>query len=70
MAFAVDSFPLFYLAIPISIATIVDHPFEIFSGYNPFLLTSSFLLLLATMVTFITGWLIKKPLPPELKEFY
>lgn len=73
MAFAAESFSLFYLAIPVGIAAIVGHPFGIFGafgGYNPFLLTSSFLLLIATIVTFITGWLVKKRLPPELKEFY
>ncbi len=73
MAFAAESFSLFYLAIPVGIAAIAGHPFGIFGtfgGYNPFLLTSSFLLLIATIVTFIAGWLVKKRLPPELKEFY
>lgn len=73
MAFAVEYFSLFYLAILLGIAAIVGHPFGIFGalgGYNPFLLTSSFLLLLATIVTFIAGWLVKKRIPPELKEFY
>lgn len=73
MAFAAESFPLFYLAIPVGIAAIIGHPFDIFGtlgGYNLFLLTSSFLLLIATIVTFIAGWLVKKRMPPELKEFY
>jgi len=80
MAFAAESFSLFYLAIPVGIAAIIGHPFGIFDhplgilgalgGYNPFLLTSSFLLLIATIVTFIAGWLVKKRMPPELKEFY
>lgn len=73
MAFAVESFLLFYLAISVGIGAIVGYPFGIFgefSSYNPFLLTSPFLLLVATIVTFIAGWLVKKRLPPELKEFY
>ena len=73
MAFAADSFSLFYLAIPVGITAIIGHPLGIFgasSGYNPFLLTSSFLLLIATIVTFIAGWLVKKRMPSELKEFY
>jgi len=73
MAFAADSFLLFYLAIPLGIAAIVGHPLGIFGilgGYNPFLSTSSFLLLIATIVTFIAGWFVKKRMPPELKEFY
>ena len=70
MAFAVESFSLFYLAIPVGITAIIGHPFGIFGAYNPFLLTSSFLLLIATIVTFTAGWLVKKRMPPELKEFY
>lgn len=72
MAFAVESFPLFYLAIPVSIAAIVGSPFEIFEAFagNRFLLTSTFLLFLATIVTFLAGWFVKKRIPPELKEFY
>ncbi|MDP3947321.1 MAG: DUF2157 domain-containing protein [bacterium] len=72
MAFAVESYPLFYLAIPLGIVAIVGHPFGIFTGfgYNPFLLTSSFLLLAATIITFATGWIVRKKMPPELKEFY
>lgn len=73
MAFATESFPLFYLTIPLGIAAIAGHPFGMFrdfAGYNPFLLTSFFLLLTATIVTFISGWLVKKRMPPELKEFY
>jgi uncharacterized membrane protein len=72
MAFAAESYPLFYLAIPLGIIAIVGHPFGIFTGfgYNRFLLTSSFLLLAATIITFATGWIIRKKMPPELKEFY
>jgi uncharacterized membrane protein len=72
MAFAVESYLLFYLAIPLGIVALVGHPFGIFTGfgYNSFLLTSSFLLLIATIITFVTGWIIRKRMPPELKEFY
>ncbi len=72
MAFAVESYPLFYLAIPLGIIVIVGHPFGIFTGfgYNSFLLTSSFLLLIATIITFVTGWMVRKKMPSELKEFY
>lgn len=72
MAFAVESYPLFYLAIPFGIIALVGHPFGIFTdfGCNSFLLTSSFLLLVSTMITFVTGWIIRKRMPPELKEFY
>lgn len=72
MAFAIESYPLFYLAIPLGIVALAGHPFGIFTGpgYNSFLLTSSFLLLASTIITFITGWIIRKKIPPELKEFY
>lgn len=72
MAFAVESYPLFYLAIPLGIIALIGHPFGIFNefGYNSFLLTSSFLLLVATIITFTTGWIVRKKIPSELKEFY
>ncbi|MBI5149566.1 MAG: DUF2157 domain-containing protein [Candidatus Omnitrophica bacterium] len=72
VAYAVESYPLLYLAIPLGIIALVGHPFGIFTGFgcNSFLLTSSFLLLAATTITFVTGWIIRKKMPPELKEFY
>jgi hypothetical protein len=57
----------------VGIIAIIGYPFGIFSiygVYDPFLLTSFFLLLTATIVTFIAGWLMKKRMPAELKEFY
>jgi uncharacterized membrane protein len=72
MAFAVESYLLFYLAIPLGIVALIGHPFGIFLdfGYDSFLLTSSFLLLVSTIITFVTGWIIRKKMPPELKDFY
>lgn len=73
VAFALESFPHFYLALLLGIIAVVGHPLEIFTGmfgYRAFLLTSSVLLLMVTIVTFITGWIIKKRMPPEFKEFY
>ena len=72
MAFAVESYGLFYLAIPLGIVALIGHPFGIFAslGGNPFLLTSSLLLLAATIITFIAGWVVRKRVPPELKEYY
>lgn len=71
MAYAVESFPLFYLSIPLGIIAIIGYPFGIFTsfGYNSFLLTSSFLLLIATIITFVTGWAVRKKMPAEIKEF-
>lgn len=72
VAFAVESYPLFYLAIPLGIAAFIGHSFGIFTGfgYDSFVLTSSFLFLVATIVTFATGWIVRKKMPENLKEFY
>jgi uncharacterized membrane protein len=72
LAFAVESFPLFYLAIFLGIVAVINHPWIIFSGFdsNLFLLTSSLLLLVATIVTFITGWLIHQKISPDIKDYY
>lgn len=72
MAFAAESYPLFYFAIPLGFIALAGHPFGIFSGlgYNSFLLTSSFLLLASAAVTLVAGLLIKKKMPPELKDYY
>ena len=72
IALAMESYPLFYLSIPLGIVAIIGHPFGIFTSleFNSFILTSSFLLFIATIITFITGWLIHKKIPPELKKFY
>lgn len=73
MGFASEIFSLFYLAILVGTVALTGHPFiifESFTTYNPFLLTSSFLLLIATAITFFTGYLLRKRLPREFKEFY
>jgi uncharacterized membrane protein len=71
-AFAAQAYSLFYFAIPVGVIAIFGYPFGIFTnfGYNRFLLTSPLLLIAATMVTFLTGWVVRKKMPPELKEFY
>jgi len=72
MAYVMESYQLFYFAIPLGIVALVGHPFGMFDrfGHNSFLFTSSILLLVATITTFITGWIIRKKMPPELKELY
>ena len=72
MAYAVESFPLFYLAIPLGVVAIIGHPFGIFTSftYNSFLLTSSLLLIMATVVTFVIGWEVRQKMPEEPKDFH
>lgn len=73
MAFAIESFSLFYLAVILGIIALIGHPFGIFGNsmrYNPFILTSPILLCIATGLTFFSGWIIRKRIPKEQKEFY
>jgi len=72
MGFAIESYPLFTLSAVLGIVAIIGHPFGIFSsfGLNPFMMTSSLLLLVSTAITFATGWIIYKRIPPELRENY
>lgn len=74
MAFAIDSFPIFYLAIPIGTIALFGYPILMFAdfrgGGNPFLMTSTLLLLTATIITFLTGWAMRKRMSPELKDIY
>lgn len=72
MAFAAESYPLLYLALPLGAVALVGHPFGMFGGfgYNSFLFTSTLLLIVATLVTFTTGWVIRKKISPEYKDYY
>ncbi|RMD67912.1 DUF2157 domain-containing protein [Candidatus Pacearchaeota archaeon] len=64
VAYALESYPVFYLAILVGSVAIFGHPFDILSGVrlNSFLLTSSFLLFVATITTFLAGWAMRRKL--------
>lgn len=73
MTYATETFSYFYFALFLGFIAMIGHPIEIFSGifgYRAFLLTSSFLLLAFTAVTFMTGWIVRKEESIKLKEFY
>jgi len=72
MAFAVESYGLFYISIVLGFIAVQGYPVGIFGsfGQNSFLLTSTFLLIVSTIITFATGWIIRKRMSPDLKEFY
>jgi uncharacterized membrane protein len=72
MAFAVESYSLFYLAILLGVVALIGHPFSIFTSFdhNSFLLTSSLLLFVSTIITFIAGWIVRKRMPLEFKDYY
>ena len=72
LAYALDSYGLYYLAIPLGIISIIGHPFGMFDAFahNPFLLTSSILLLVATIVCFFVGWSVRRKVPPEFNDYY
>lgn len=71
IAFATDLFNLYYLAIILAVVALFGHPGIIFQAGgtpDPYLLTSSFLLLLTTVMCFITGWTIRQKIPQELRD--
>ncbi len=73
MAFLTDFFPLFYLSVPVALAAVGGYPFFVILGAfagNPFLLTSSFLLLAATIITFLIAKFARKRVAAELKEYF
>ncbi len=72
MAFALDAFPLFCFAIPLGIISTIGHQFSIFwlfSPFNSFLLTSTLLLFVASVITFIAGTIMKKRMGKSFDEF-
>lgn len=72
LAWALESYPLFYLAMPLGAIAIFGDPFYILEsfGTNPFLFTSTLLLLLSTAATFLVGWHIRKKITTDLKDYY
>lgn len=73
ISFVLEMTSLLYFAGILGIISVIGHPFGIFDNfavYNPFLLTSTFLLIAATAVTFISGWMIRKKLPEDIKNIY
>jgi uncharacterized membrane protein len=72
MAFATQFFSLFYLAIPLGFIAFIGYPFEIYLGFRQSLLfsTSLLLLLLSTIITFVTGLIIRKRVSIDLRDFY
>jgi len=69
IAFALESYAHFYLAIPLGFVAIIGHPLIIINDFetNPYLLTSSSLLLIATAVTFLTAWFVSLKIPKDLQ---
>lgn len=73
VALALESFPHFYLAIILGFVAIIGHPIGIFTGvfgYNAFLLTSPFLLLISTIITFVAGWIIRRKMSKESHSLF
>lgn len=72
LALAVESYSLYRLGIILGIVALVGHPFSLAISFrhDPFLLTSSFLLLAATLATFWLGLSMRTKAHPELKTFY
>lgn len=70
IAYASESFTLYYLAVPLGAVAIIGHPFVIFAqfGYGRFILTSSILLALATAATFASGYAMRKNMQQNSRE--
>ncbi len=70
MGYSLDDYSLLYLAIPLGVVAIAGHPFGILGSFSadPLLLTSSILLVIATVTTFLIGLSIYKRIPVDLKE--
>ncbi|MEK7627377.1 MAG: DUF2157 domain-containing protein [Patescibacteria group bacterium] len=72
IGFALDLYPVFYLAIVVGFIAIISHPTCLFFAFDEiisdcFIGTSAFLLLSATAITFVFGWIIRKKIIPAIK---
>ncbi|GEM_PF-675763 len=68
MAFALNSTTLFYLSILVGIVPIVSYALFIIIKKNIPLITSSFLLLIGTILTFLTALIMKKGIKTKLND--
>lgn len=73
MAYAVDIFALFYLAVIVGTIGVIGQPFALLD--NPFSLTSfamtsTALLIITTAAAWLTGWQIRKNMASEEKEYF
>ncbi len=74
MALAVDSYPLYYLSLPLGTAGLLGHPFIMFEHFwsrgASVTFISLSLLIISTFCTFTVGWIIRRRMPDELKQLY
>jgi len=72
MGLAINSYPLFAFSLVLAIIALASHPFVIFTAFadDPLLLTSSILLLVATLVSFACGWVLRTRVSAEIKKYY
>lgn len=71
MAYVLDLYPMYGLAIILGIVTIIGFPFYILGvSLGPSIYMSTSLLILLTILTFIIGILVRKKIPEELKDYY
>ncbi|HSA84526.1 MAG TPA: DUF2157 domain-containing protein [Patescibacteria group bacterium] len=71
MAFAVESFVFFSLAVVLGLIAVFDYPILLFfESRSMYLGTSTALLVVATVVTFVVGLVIRKRMPSELRDLY
>lgn len=70
MAYAAGLPFLYYSAIVFGVIAVLGYPVGLVMGftYGLFLLTSSGLLVAATVVTFLAGWVVRKAVPEDLRR--
>lgn len=75
VAFAINWYPLFHFAAVVAIIALITYPVFILESFTGgrgslYLGSSTFLIIIATAVTFAVGYYMKKKIPDELKEYY
>src|SRR3989339_69350 len=73
LTLATDIFLFNYLTVILGVIAFIGHPiviFDRFSSHDPFLLTSSFLLLVSTITLFLIAFFIRKKVKISEEEYY
>ena len=73
LTLATDIFLFNYLTVILGVISFIGHPiviFDRFSSHDPFLLTSSFLLLVSTITLFLIAFFIRKKVKISEEEYY
>ncbi|MBD3300695.1 MAG: DUF2157 domain-containing protein [Candidatus Moranbacteria bacterium] len=72
MAFAIEAYSIFFMAIILGVVSLIGYPWGLLDGINThsFIFTPSILLCASTVITLVSGLVIRKKIPPNFKDFY